>query len=109
MPSKEDNRNISDVYYYLKSKRNTPPAAVKKKNIPWVEIKAERDVIICFRHLNPLKPSVQDVYLTEEALISMTSANFLTLRTLTWRPCVLYLLPLYLPPESFLTISFVLC
>lgn len=31
MPSKEDNRNISDVYYYLKSKRNTPPAAVKKK------------------------------------------------------------------------------
>ena len=40
MPSKEENRNISDVHSYLKSNRNTPRAAVKKKkkkNVSWVE------------------------------------------------------------------------
>ena len=40
MPSKEVNRNISDVDSYLKSNRNTPRAAVKKKkkkNVVWVE------------------------------------------------------------------------
>ena len=40
MPSKEENRNISDVDSYLKSNRNTPRAAVKKKkkkNVSWVE------------------------------------------------------------------------
>ena len=43
MPSKEENRNISDVHSYLKSNRNTPRAAVKKKkkkkkkNLSWVE------------------------------------------------------------------------
>ena len=31
MPFKEENRNISDVDSYLKSNRNTPRAAVKKK------------------------------------------------------------------------------
>ena len=43
MLSKEENRNISDVHSYLKSNRNTPRAAVKKKkqnktkNVSWVE------------------------------------------------------------------------